>query len=82
MYESSTGNRPMSDLPRFLERNPIPTLVLYGPEDHVVPASFPDRCRVAFTECIGPFEVAGARATSCSGRPPTPSTARSTHFFL
>lgn len=60
IYESSTGNRPMSDLPRYLERNPVPTLVLYGPEDHVVPSTFPDRCRVAFTECIGPFVVPGA----------------------
>jgi pimeloyl-ACP methyl ester carboxylesterase len=60
LYESATGNRPVSDTPRFLETNPTPALVLYGPEDHVVPASFPDRCRVAFGECIGPFEIAGA----------------------
>ncbi len=60
IYESSTGNRPLSDVPRYLEPNPTPTLVLYGPEDHVVPSTFPDRCRVAFTECIGPFVVAGA----------------------
>ncbi len=60
VYESSTGNRAMSDAPRFLEPNPLPTLVLYGPEDHVIPRSFSDRCRVAFTDCIGPLEVAGA----------------------
>ncbi len=60
VYESSTGNRPMSDVPRFAEQNPMPTLVLYGPEDHVIPRSFPDRCKVAFTDCIGPLEVAGA----------------------
>jgi len=60
VYESSTGNRAMSDAPRFLEPNPLPTLVLYGPEDHVIPGSFPDRCKVAFTDCIGPLEVAGA----------------------
>lgn len=60
IYESSTGNRPMTDMPRFLETNPVPTLVLYGPEDHVVPASFPARCAVAFDECIGPFVVTGA----------------------
>jgi pimeloyl-ACP methyl ester carboxylesterase len=34
--------------------------VLYGPEDHVVPSSFPDRARVAFTACIGPFVVPDA----------------------
>ncbi len=60
IYESATGNRPMKDVPRFLETNATPTLVLYGPEDHVVPTSFPARCRVAFTECVGPFVVAGA----------------------
>ena len=59
VYESSGGNRAMSDAPRFLEPNPLPTLVLYGPEDHVIPGSFPDRCKVAFTDCIGPLEVAG-----------------------
>jgi pimeloyl-ACP methyl ester carboxylesterase len=60
IYESSTGARPFTDVPRFLETNPVPTLVLYGPEDNVVPRSFPDRCRVAFTECVGPFVVPGA----------------------
>jgi pimeloyl-ACP methyl ester carboxylesterase len=60
VYESSTGNRALSDVPRYLEPNPVPALVLYGPEDHVVPPSFPARCKVAFTECVGPFEIAGA----------------------
>ena len=60
IYESSTGSRPFKELPRFLETNDIPTLVLYGPEDNVVPTSFPDRCKVAFTECIGPFVIPDA----------------------
>jgi pimeloyl-ACP methyl ester carboxylesterase len=60
IYESSTGARPMKDIPRFLETSPIPALVLYGPEDRVVPTSFPARCAVAFDECIGPFVVTGA----------------------
>ena len=60
IYEGSTGNRPMSELPHFLETNPVPTLVLYGPEDHVVPQGFPDRCAVAFEECVGPFVVPDA----------------------
>jgi pimeloyl-ACP methyl ester carboxylesterase len=60
VYESSTGNRAMSDVPRYLETNPVPALVFYGPEDHVVPRSFPARCSVAFTDCIGPFEIAGS----------------------
>lgn len=60
LYEAASGNRAMKDMARFLEPNPTPTLVLYGPEDHVVPASFPDRCAVAFTACVGPFVVPGA----------------------
>ena len=60
IYETATGAKPMKELPRFLETNPVPTLVLYGPDDHVVPASFPARCAVAFDECIGPFVVTGA----------------------
>ena len=44
----------------MLERNPLSTLVLYGPEDHVIPRDFPRRMEVAFPEIVGPFEVAGA----------------------
>jgi pimeloyl-ACP methyl ester carboxylesterase len=60
VYESSAGNRPMKDAPRYLERNPVPTLVLYGPEDNVVLPTFVDCCRVAFTNCVGPFVVPGS----------------------
>ena len=59
-YEYAGGPRKAPELPRMLERNPTPTLVLYGPEDHVIPADFPRRMEVAFPEIIGPFEVAGA----------------------
>ena len=31
-----------------------------GAEDHVIPPTFPDECKVAFTECVGPFVVPGA----------------------
>ena len=57
IYESALGTRPPSELPRFFETNPVPTLVLYGPEDHVIPRDFPERCEVAFTERIGPLVV-------------------------
>jgi pimeloyl-ACP methyl ester carboxylesterase len=57
-YESAFGNRALEDTPRLFEVNPVPALVLYGPDDHVLPRSFPDRCKVAFPECIGPFTVA------------------------
>jgi pimeloyl-ACP methyl ester carboxylesterase len=60
VYEGASGKRQLSEIPRLFETNPTPALVLYGPEDNVVPRSFPDRCAVAFTECVGPFWVAGA----------------------
>jgi pimeloyl-ACP methyl ester carboxylesterase len=56
-YETAFGNRALEDVPRLFEQCDVPALVLYGADDHVVPRSFPDRCRVAFTECIGPFVV-------------------------
>jgi pimeloyl-ACP methyl ester carboxylesterase len=59
-YETAYGNRAMEDVPKLFEPCAVPALVLYGPEDHVVPASFPDRARVAFTECVGPFVVRDA----------------------
>ena len=40
-----------------MEKNPLTTLVLYGPEDHVIPNDFPERCEVAFPEVVGPFVV-------------------------
>jgi pimeloyl-ACP methyl ester carboxylesterase len=35
----------------------VPTLLLYGPEDHVIPNDFPERCEVAFPHVVGPFVV-------------------------
>jgi pimeloyl-ACP methyl ester carboxylesterase len=57
VYESALGTRPLSEPPRFFETNPVPTLLLYGPEDHVIPRDFPERSEVVFTERIGPFFV-------------------------
>ncbi len=56
-YESALGTIPLSERPRFFEPNPVPTLVLYGPEDHVIPREFPDMCEVAFADLVGPFVV-------------------------
>lgn len=56
-YESALGARPLSELPRFFETNPVPTLVLYGPDDHVIWPDFPARCEHVFTEIVGPFVV-------------------------
>ena len=57
LYETALGSRPASEAPRFMEPNPVPTLVLYGPDDHVIWADFPQRAEVAFLERIGPFVV-------------------------
>jgi pimeloyl-ACP methyl ester carboxylesterase len=59
-YEYAGGPRQAPELPRFLETTPVPTLVLYGPEDHVIPRDFPRRMEVACTERVGPFVVEGA----------------------
>jgi pimeloyl-ACP methyl ester carboxylesterase len=59
-YESALGTRPLSEPPRFLETNPLPTLVLYGPDDHVIYPDFCRRAEVVFGERMGPFTVEGA----------------------
>lgn len=56
-YETAFGRRPLETVPALFEPCDVPTLALYGGDDHVVDDTFPDRCRVAFTECIGPFVV-------------------------
>ena len=59
-YESAVGTLAVSEAPRIFERSAVPTLVLYGPEDHVIPREFPRMCEVAFEELVGPFVVEGA----------------------
>jgi pimeloyl-ACP methyl ester carboxylesterase len=56
-YESALGTRPSSEPPRFFEVSDVPTLALYGADDHVIWKHFPQMCEVAFTELIGPFVV-------------------------
>jgi pimeloyl-ACP methyl ester carboxylesterase len=55
-YQLEYG-RPMSELPLLLQLVEVPTLILYGPEDQVVPRDFPKRCEVAFPRRIGPLVV-------------------------
>ena len=57
IYETAMGTRQAASPPRLMEKNPLPTLVLYGPEDHVIPNDFPERCEVAFPDVVGPFVV-------------------------
>ena len=59
-YEYAGGPRQAPEPPRLLEPNPTPTLILYGPEDHVIPPDFPARMEAAFPNRAGPFVVQGA----------------------
>lgn len=57
MYQLATGNRSADEVPRLFETMPVPTLLLYGPEDQVVPEWFVACCEVAFTDRVGPVVV-------------------------
>ncbi|HEV2981868.1 MAG TPA: alpha/beta hydrolase [Solirubrobacteraceae bacterium] len=56
-YESALGSRPLSEPPHFFEVSDVPTLALYGPEDHVIWREFPTMCEVAFRVLVGPYVV-------------------------
>jgi len=60
IYEYALGSRTAADPPRMTEENPTPTMILYGPEDHVIPRDYPERMSAAFPERVGPFVVEGA----------------------
>ncbi len=60
VYEQSAGRRPMEDAPCMFEQTPVPSLVLYGPEDHVVLPSFPQKMAAACLDCTGPLIVPDA----------------------
>jgi pimeloyl-ACP methyl ester carboxylesterase len=59
-YEYAGGPRQAPEPPRLLEPNPTPTLILYGPEDHVIMPDFPERMEAAFGDRAGTFVVPGA----------------------
>ena len=59
-YEYADGPRQAPEPPRLLEPNPTPTLILYGPEDHVIMPDFPQRMEAAFPNRAGTFVVQGA----------------------
>src|SRR5262245_17163355 len=60
VYQLAAGRRVAREMPRLLEPVTTPTLLLYGPEDHVIPDDFPERCEIAFTDRIGPVVVPDA----------------------
>ncbi len=56
-YESAQGSITVSEAPCFFSISDVPTLALYGPDDHVMYRDFPERCEVAFRDLVGPFVV-------------------------
>jgi len=59
-YEYYGGPRVAAEPPRIFEPNPTSALILYGPEDHVIPRDFCARMEASFPERVGPFLVPGA----------------------
>jgi pimeloyl-ACP methyl ester carboxylesterase len=56
-YEYVGGPRSLPEPVLMMQENPTPALILYGPEDHVIPRDFPERMEAAFPERVGPFVV-------------------------
>jgi pimeloyl-ACP methyl ester carboxylesterase len=59
-YQLAAGTRETREFPRLLEKVPTRTLLLYGPEDHVIVEDFVSRCEIAFENAVGPIVVPGA----------------------
>jgi pimeloyl-ACP methyl ester carboxylesterase len=58
-YQLMNG-RPMSEPPILDRKVDVPTLVLFGMDDHVIGPDFLHTCEVAFTNRVGPVVVPGA----------------------
>jgi pimeloyl-ACP methyl ester carboxylesterase len=55
-YESAMGTRPLSE-PPIWGKNTLPTVILFGVDDHVIYPDFDEMARRVFTEHIGPFRL-------------------------
>ena len=55
-YQLEYG-RPLSEPVLFAQQVEVPTLILYGPDDQVVPKDFPKRCEIAFPNRVGPLVI-------------------------
>lgn len=60
VYECSFGKRELSDIGNFFYPVPVPTLILFGPEDPVMDERFMQRCAIAYPDHAGPFIISGA----------------------
>ena len=61
-----------SEPPLIARNEAARALILFGPSDHVIYPEFDRMAAVVFPDHVGPFLLRTA-ATSCPGRPPTPS---------
>jgi 2-amino-4-hydroxy-6-hydroxymethyldihydropteridine diphosphokinase len=59
VYESVFDERARCAVP-LLRRNPTPTLVLFGPSDHVIFPDFDEMAARVFPDHVGPLRLAGA----------------------
>jgi len=50
-------DRTMTEMPLVMQKTATPTLILYGPDDQVVPKDFPKKCEIAFPNRVGPLIV-------------------------
>jgi pimeloyl-ACP methyl ester carboxylesterase len=55
-YQLEYG-RAMSEAPLLGQQVQVPTMILYGPDDQIVPRDFPKRCEIAFPNRIGPLVI-------------------------
>ena len=55
-YQLEYG-RAMSEPPLLSRQVATPTMILYGPEDQIVPGDFPKRCEIAFPNRVGPLSI-------------------------
>ena len=58
-YESAFGTRPMSE-PPIWGKNHTPTVILFGPDDHVIYPDFDRMAAAVFPEHVGPFIIRNA----------------------
>lgn len=56
VYQLEYG-RPMTEPPMMGIQVQAPTLILYGPDDQIVPKDFPKRCEIAFANRVGPVVI-------------------------
>ena len=47
----------MSEMPLLFDVVDVPTMVLYGADDHVVSDLFVRQCELAFSKLTGPFVI-------------------------